>query len=306
MRWLVLGACVVGAAALAGSSSPSPPRALLSYSISYRSLGATGPPTGRLCLAHADGSHAVRLLSKGDYRESAWSPGGRYVAYSLQMTGNARPAIFEIFLANARGRLVRNLSRAHSSFNLSPAWSPDGRQLVYIGAWRGSEVLLVSRKGGESVHLAFDGSDPAWLPDGSRIAFSDPDGISSIRPDGSDYRLMIPTGAQPDFKRDGSKVAYIKSTEGDDNTDVFVSNLDGSDERRLTTTPVGEYGPAWSPDGRLIAFERRVAATDRSTVVVIRADTGAEVTTIRGPYNAFDPSWRSPVNLPRAKRLPCR
>jgi TolB protein len=61
--------------------------------------------------------------------------------------------------------------------------------------------------------------DPAWSPDGTRIAFT-----------------TFRSGAQ----------------------EVWVMNADGSNEVKLTTTPAGggSLNPAWSPDGRLIAFAR--------------------------------------------------
>jgi TolB protein len=311
MRLVVLAACAVAVAALSGASSSSAPPALLTYSISYRS-DPSGPLNGRICLAHPDGSHAVRFMSKGWYTETAWSPGGRYLAYSRQTTSRERKRlhnkpVYEIFLATARGRVIRNLSKGTSVFNMQPAWSPDGRRLAFTSAWHQSIISVVSRKGGSAFTVAA-GAAPTWTPDGSRILFAAYDGIASVHPDGPpDRELIVPGATAPALSPDGTKLAYIRRAPPPSaDSDMFVANADGTGERRLTDSAEEEWGPTWSPDGSLIAFTRSsVDATQRQWVVVVRSDSGEEYATIRGPHSAFDPSWRRPVNLPHAKRSRC-
>ena len=313
MRLLVVGACALAAAALSGTSSSTAPPALLTYSISYGSLPQPGEQLhGRICLAYPDGAHAVRVLSKGWYEGPAWSPGGRYIAYSRLTTVPERKRlrnrpVYEIFLATARGRVIRNLSKGTSVFNMQPAWSPDGRRLAFTSAYHGSIISVVSRKGGSPYTVAVRASAPTWTPDGTRIVFAGEDGIASVRPDGPPERkLIVPGATAPAISPDGTKLAYIRRTAYGTESDVFVANADGTEERRLTKSPEGESGPTWSPDGSLIAFTRlKLDREDHRWVVVVRSDSGDEYAVIRGPHSAFDPSWRRPVNLPRAKRPPC-
>ncbi len=295
------------ALSLAGASYSAAPRVLLTYGISYGPLGSS---VGGLCLSNPDGSHAVRITGRRDDREPAWSLGGRYLAFSRQTNARERrrgASVFEIYISTARGRIVRNISKGWGVFNNEPAWSPDGRWLAFTGGWRGSAVSVVGRKGGRPQLLVSDAAAPDWSPDGTRLAFSSEQGISTIRPDGTDRKLIVSKAFDSDFSPDGTKLAFVRRTD-EWGTEIFVANADGTGQRRLTSSYEAESGPAWSPDGSLVAFTRwdRSAYTNLYWIVVVRGDSGEEYAVIRGPHSAFDPAWRPAVNLPRAKRGPCR
>ena len=55
----------------------------------------------------------------------------------------------------------------------------------------------------------------------------------------------------------------------DDNWEIYVMNADGSGEKRLTRNPSHDASPAWSPDGRKIAFIRNLRNPD---IYVMNAD----------------------------------
>ena len=61
----------------------------------------------------------------------------------------------------------------------------------------------------------------------------------------------------PAFAPDGDQVAFAWSGEKYDNTDIYVTLVGSTDVRRLTTDAADDVAPAWSPDGRRIAFLRK-------------------------------------------------
>jgi Tol biopolymer transport system component len=58
--------------------------------------------------------------------------------------------------------------------------------------------------------------------------------------------------ADPAWSPDGRKIAFVSDRDG--NSEIYVMNANGSGQRSLTRNPAYDADPAWSPDGRKIAF----------------------------------------------------
>ena len=67
----------------------------------------------------------------------------------------------------------------------------------------------------------------------------------------------------PAFAPDGEQVAFAWTGEKFDNTDIYVTLVGSTDVRRVTTDPADDFAPSWSPDGRRIAFLRRIGHSAR-------------------------------------------
>jgi Tol biopolymer transport system component len=121
----------------------------------------------------------------------------------------------------------------------------------------------VDATGGEAKQLGDgDGWDPAWSPDGKKIAFTsfrDGDGfrLYVMDADGGNVKKLTdnanPNGfVYPAWSPDSKKIAWSDST--DDGLDIFVVDADGKNSKRLTKLGGHTTYAAWSPDGKSIAF----------------------------------------------------
>lgn len=72
--------------------------------------------------------------------------------------------------------------------------------------------------------------------------------------------------------------------------DIWAMRSDGSGQRRLTQTPGPDVDPAWSPDGRKIAFASRRAG--RSDIYVMNADGSSPRRLTRKPFDEAQPAWQ--------------
>jgi TolB protein len=229
-----------------------------------------------------DGSGPQRLARKG--QAPAWSPDGRTIAF---VSGS------KIYLMNADGSAHRSLTRPQAGVR-DLAWSPDGQRIALavvprcprcqtgLGLWvmnaDGSGLRNPTRKLGTGRGLGTGpASDPAWSPDGKKIAFvrlnarlGEP--IYVVKADGGGLRNLTPKPvgayAEPAWSPDGRKLAFVSERAG--NSEVYVMNANGSGQRRLTRNPAFDGDPAWSPDGRKIAFVSH--RDDSYGVYVMNAD----------------------------------
>lgn len=229
-------------------------------------------------LIDMDGSNPRRLTNNrfGDGYPNI-SPDGRRIVFEsgrLRKPGDPNN-LSDLFIMNSDGSDQRHLVRGSSA-----TWSPDGKHIAYHASASGSGTMNRMNPGSATSdsdifilnvddflkgrakprNLTNDPSmideDPDWSPDGKSIAFT----------------------------RYGVNVPHDKAT----SAEVFIINPNGREKpRRLTFNDEEERSPAWSPDGKQLAFmckmggrefQACVMNSDGSNMRALTSKTGRTVT----------------------------
>ena len=187
------------------------------------------------------------------------SPDGSQIAFQNDVDGAS-----QIFLMGADGTGIRQVTDDRYGAD-SPAWSPDGSELVYLGFGNGAparrNLFVLDPATGTTTrvtNLTTEPYQPSWSSDGliaytllgePRIRLVDP-------ATGKDSTLLTAPDQVWDaqWSPDGMQVAYVAVTDDPQVNEIWVMNPDGSGKRPLVQSHVAGISPVWSADGSAILY----------------------------------------------------
>ncbi|PKO14468.1 MAG: hypothetical protein CVU39_14535 [Chloroflexi bacterium HGW-Chloroflexi-10] len=185
-----------------------------------------------------------------------WSGDGKMIAFTSYRDGN-----MEIYRMNADGSNQTRLTHFQAD-DYCPSWSGDGQKIAFTSNRDGNdEIYMMNADGSDQTRLTNNqGRDsyPDWSPDGQKIVFQSFSGDSNMgiylmNADGGEIKCLVDhkgDDSSPIWMSGGQKIAFISNRDG--NEEIYVMNIDGSDQTRLTkneiydifrTTPFRESKP---------------------------------------------------------------
>ncbi|MBM4463567.1 MAG: hypothetical protein FJ012_09620 [Chloroflexi bacterium] len=178
-----------------------------------------------------------------------------------------------------------------------PSWSPDGSKILFYQ--RGIYMMDPDGSHRTAVLPIPDTAEPlkfgnnAWSPDGKRIVYAVASCIFTLGVDGTNPTKVwgepspMERTSAPSWSPDGSEIAFTWQIAG---SGIYVVDIDGSNETRLSPEGVDDYLPAWSPDGSKIAF---VSRRDGNWEIYVMNADGSNPTRLTETTDAGEgyPAW---------------
>jgi dipeptidyl aminopeptidase/acylaminoacyl peptidase len=244
-------------------------------------------------MVSTEGGEARQMTTGNSDGNARWSPDSRELAFISARNGT--PEIYILSLSGGEARQVTGLSTGTDEV----LWSPDGKTLAFTSrvypdcaddacdAKRDAEKAANKVKAHIVEKLLYRHWTEWW--DGKRdhlfvtsVAGGTPRDLTPHADyDVPPFNLGAPEGIA--FSPDGKELCFTANTDKDEalstNGDLFTVPVDGSSgPRRITTNPGNDWGPAYSPDGKYIAYRSQKTPgyeSDRWRLMIYNRANGA-------------------------------
>ena len=298
-------------------SATSARTVLSSHHIPQITFTSTRDGNSEIYVMDAEGHNQVRLTHHPAVDvQPSWSPNGRWIAFVSNRNGGN----FQIYLMDSNGKNLIRLT--DGAWNQNPAWSPNGRQIAFESTAGESnlDIYVIGTDGRHQTRLTGaprSNAMPTWSPDACRIAYSSWLGgraeIYVMDADGENQKRLthnLVNERELSWSPDGSEIAFA-SWDGE-GTVISVIGADGENRKNLTEGirkgfSVHDSSPAWSPDGRWIAYDSMTLGLNESKIYLMTSD-GEQVKRLSNMHKGgdFDPDWYAAPGLavlPAGKQL---
>jgi TolB protein len=307
--------------------------------IAFRRFLDADQSRGAIFTASPRGGHEVQVTDPPAGfvdRNPDVSPDGRRIVFN-----RSGELMDDIFVVNTDGTGLRQLTDVGNSVgnclpddgecNVSPAWSPDGRRIVFGRAFGpvvddyvttfalfsmrpdGTDVRQLTQLHPPATGATGEDSEPQYSPDGRMLLFQRVN-VRTAAPLGgvAIWTLDLKTGLErqvtpyaleagdtPDWSPDGKRILFHDNLfTTDKNANLYTIRPDGTGLKQLTFADDGKtryLGSSYSPDGRWITFGRRPATggveANAADVFVMRVDGTHEHAVTRTELYDSYPDW---------------
>ena len=243
-------------------------------------------------IADYDGANQRRItVNRALNITPTWAPDGRSIAYTSYARGF--PTLFISFIFEGR----RLEPTRGATQNWLPAWSPDGARIAFTSNRHGNPELYVMNRDGSGVrrvtnHPSID-TTPTWSPTGAQIAFtSDRAGGPAIYVMGADGLNIRRVSTDSNCDRATwspapfNELAFVCRTGS--GYDIKIYDFAMSEIRQITFGQGSNESPAYSPNGRHLAFTSTRGG--RTQVYTIARD-GKGLRQVTTAGNNYTPDW---------------
>jgi Tol biopolymer transport system component/serine/threonine protein kinase len=198
---------------------------------------------------------------EGVEERASISPDGKSIVYQAGEFGKR-----DIFLRRVGGRNPVNLTENNLEDDIEAAFSPDGNRIAFRSSRDGGGIFLMGATGESVRRLTDFGYSPAWSPDGKQIviategvidimARSTTSQLWIIDVDSGTKKLLSKGDAvHPQWSPHGLRIAFWGLHGEGGQRDISSIPATGGEETKITTSPAVDWNPVWSPDGKFVYF----------------------------------------------------
>lgn len=243
-------------------------------------------------VADYDGANPRRItINRALNITPSWSPDGRSIAYTSYRTG-----IADILISNIFAGTMESPTKGVGQ-NFLPVFSPDGTRIAFMSNRDGNNEIYVMNRDGSDVRRLTNNPaidvTPTWSPTGTQIAFtSERTGTPQIYVVGADGAGLRKVSSESYADRATwspapyNEIAFTART--GPGFDIKIQSIATGETRQITFGEGSNESPAWSPNGRHLAFVSTRAG--RSQIFTVDRD-GKNLRQLTKEGNNTMPHW---------------